>query len=103
MNRGPSDDRRCYKCDKVGHIARDCSKEMPHIRFFSCGEVGHKSPACPSKQGVAASSVGNAPSADAKGKGVASTSGRVFALTKGDAEATPEVVTSTTSLSLSEF
>ena len=65
--------------------------------------MGHKSPACPSKQGMAASSVGNAPSAAAKGKGVASTSGRVFALTKRDAEETPKVVTGITSFSLNSF
>ena len=65
--------------------------------------MGHKSPSCPPKQGVAASSVGNAPSVAAKGKGVATASGRVFALTKGDAEATLEVVTGTTSFSHSAF
>ena len=65
--------------------------------------MGHKSPSCPSKQGVAASSVGNGPSVDAKSKGIATMSGRVFALTKGDAETTPEVVTGTTYFSLSTF
>ena len=65
--------------------------------------MGHKSPACPSKKGAAASSVGNAPSAATKGKGVASTSRRVFALTNRDAEATPEVVIGTTSFSLNAF
>ena len=103
VNRGPYDDRRYFKCDKVGHISRDCGKEVPPIRCFSCGEMGHKSPSCPSKQGVAVSSVGNAPSAAAKGMGVTSTSGRVFAQTKGDAETTPEVVTGTTFFFLSMF
>ena len=90
-------ERRCYKCDAVGHIARDCGKEVPLIRCYSCGEKGHKSPQCPGKLGVAASSTGNTPSAAAKGKGLATTAGRVFTLTEKAAGATPEVLSGTTS------
>ena len=97
VNRDTSGERRCYKCDALGHIAKDCGKEVPGIRCYSCGERGHKAPQCPGKLGVAASSIGNAPSAAAMGKGVATTSGRVFILTQKAAEATPEVVSGTTS------
>ena len=96
-NRDTSGERRCFKCDAVGHISRDCGKEVPMIRCYSCGEKGHKAPQCPGKLGVAASSTGNAPSAAAKGKGVATTAGRVFTLTEKAAGATPEVVSGTTS------
>ena len=96
-NRDTSGERRCYKCDAVGHIARDCGKDAPVIRCYSCGERGHKAPQCPGKLGVAASSIGNAPSTAVKCKGVANTSGRVFTLTQKAAEATPKVVSGTTS------
>ena len=81
----------------MGHIARGCGKEDPLIRCYSCGERGHKAPQCPGKLGVAASSVGNAPYGAAKGKGVATTSGRVFTLTQKAVGATPKVVSGTTS------
>ena len=32
VNRDTSGERRCYKCDAVGHIAKDCGKEVPFIR-----------------------------------------------------------------------
>ena len=100
VNRASGNTRHCFKCDEPGHLARDCQgmKQEFSVRCFSCGELGHKSPQCHKKQSVATTSVGNAPSAANKGKGVATTSGRVFALTKKDVEATPEVVTGTISL-----
>ena len=82
----------------MGHIAKDCGKEAPIIRCYSCGERGHKAPQCPGKLGAAASSVRIAPSAATKGKGVANTSERVLTLTKKTAEATLEVVSGTTPL-----
>ena len=81
----------------MGHISIECGKEAPLIRCYSCGEKGHKAPQCSGKLGVTASSVGNASSAAAKGKGVATTAGRVFTLTDKAARATPEVVSGTTS------
>ena len=95
VNRSSGNTRRCFKCDETGHIAIDCqgSKQDFSVRCFTCGELGHKLPQCPKKHSVAVSFVGNAPSAANKGKGIATTSGRVFALSKKDAEAMPEVVT----------
>ena len=40
VNRGPSEGQRCYKCDKLGHIARYCRSDPSAIRCFSCGEIG---------------------------------------------------------------
>ena len=88
MNRNSGEGRRCYRCDEVGHIAKDCDshlKDRFSVKCYSCGERGHIAPYCPKKQNAAASFVGNAPTTLEKGKGVATTSGRVFTLTKKDA------------------
>ncbi|CAA7034088.1 unnamed protein product [Microthlaspi erraticum] len=55
----PSGDenKKCYTCGKMGHVARMCYRNRPagaSAKCFSCGEQGHYSNACPRKAGGAA-------------------------------------------------
>ena len=56
-NQGKREDRRCFECDKPGHIARNCRSKKPKSNTsdgvktcFNCGGKGHISPNCPSKK-----------------------------------------------------
>lgn len=44
-SRGPKkeDTRRCYECNRSGHIAANC----PSVKCFECGNKGHVARACP--------------------------------------------------------
>ena len=42
--------KKCWICDKVGHIALHC----PEATCFSCGQRGHMVRNCPKKQGARA-------------------------------------------------
>lgn len=47
--------RRCYRCNEVGHLVRDCHLPPPQdrryehdgIKCYNCQAPGHKSPQCP--------------------------------------------------------
>lgn len=38
---------RCYKCQKLGHFARNCEKKGGALKCFSCGKMGHIARLCP--------------------------------------------------------
>ena len=40
VNPPPKFNGKCYKCDKVGHMARDCRCSRNHV-CETCGKVGH--------------------------------------------------------------
>lgn len=48
-------DKKCFKCNKTGHLARSCKKELKtiekgQIRCFKCNKTGHIARACTEKQ-----------------------------------------------------
>jgi hypothetical protein len=44
-----NDNRKCYNCNKEGHISRDCRlRKVPTC--FGCGKVGHIKMMCPEKR-----------------------------------------------------
>jgi hypothetical protein len=42
------DTRKCYNCNEVGHISRDCKKEKKQqtAKCFNCGKPGHQMREC---------------------------------------------------------
>lgn len=42
-------DERCYRCNDVGHKSRDCNREKDQISCYNCKEVGHLVKDCPTK------------------------------------------------------
>lgn len=41
-------DKRCYKCDTVGHLAKDCPSDAEN-KCYTCNEPGHIARDCPIK------------------------------------------------------
>lgn len=44
-------ERKCYKCNKVGHMSKDCKTkgQSKTKKCYSCNKVGHFSSNCPTK------------------------------------------------------
>ena len=48
-NSAHNKEKTCFKCQKVGHIARNCRNENSgKFTCFKCGKPGHKAPECKS-------------------------------------------------------
>lgn len=45
-------EERCYRCNDVGHKSRDCTREKDQISCYNCKEVGHLVRDCPTKVDV---------------------------------------------------
>ncbi|KAH7843097.1 hypothetical protein Vadar_012545 [Vaccinium darrowii] len=100
-NRGGS--QRCFRCGAVGHLIRDCPQPDKGVTCYRCGQPGHIATYCDQQITTVVSSVGSAkntgigPSGSGQGGGRGSVgrpavNGRVFAMSRQDAQATPEVV-----------
>ncbi|XP_072979718.1 uncharacterized protein [Typha angustifolia] len=102
--------RVCFACGKRGHISRDCLRAR--VTCFQCGESGHirtqcpllgRAPATPTTPAISGAS--GASTAASRGRGGARSgppsrgrggrTGRVFAMTLRDAEASNDVATGT--------
>ena len=45
----PKQGGKCWRCDKVGHFAKECYRSRDH-KCGKCGRLGHFEICCPSKQ-----------------------------------------------------
>ncbi|XP_074267457.1 uncharacterized protein LOC141590795 [Silene latifolia] len=75
----PSKDKVCYSCQKTYHPGRDC-KGNP-LGCYNCKEQGHKAADCPKKD--------TTPTA----ANVPKPKGRIFVMSRAEAEAHPDVIT----------
>ena len=49
LSSDPKQGGKCWRCDKVGHFAKDCRRSRDH-KCGKCGHVGHFEVCCHSKQ-----------------------------------------------------
>lgn len=49
LSRDPKQGGKCWRCDKVGHFAKDCRRSPDH-KCGKCGHMGHFEVCCHSKQ-----------------------------------------------------
>ena len=98
MSRDSSGVRNCFRCGSVDHLVRDCPMKMQTFRCYNCNEMGHIASQCPKPKVNPASSAASV--SGGKGKGVATSTapGRVFAMTRQGADASPDVVSGTVSV-----
>lgn len=45
-------EERCYRCNDVGHKSRDCDRQKDEISCYNCKERGHLVRDCPTKVDV---------------------------------------------------
>ncbi|KAH7865535.1 hypothetical protein Vadar_007967 [Vaccinium darrowii] len=100
-NRG--ENQRCFQCGVADHLIRDCPQLDRRVICYKCGQPGHIATHCGQQAKTVVSSVGSAKntgvglSGSAQGGsrgsvGRPAVNGRVFAMSRQDAQATPEVV-----------
>ncbi|XP_058224986.1 uncharacterized protein LOC131334124 [Rhododendron vialii] len=93
---------QCYWCGSPDHCMRDCLELGKGFKCFRCGEIGHIATHCTKLQALGASSSGSVPagrgtnlggSVGRGGRAGGTTApGRVFAMTRQNVQATPNVV-----------
>ena len=49
LSRDPKQGGKCWRCDKVGHFAKECRRSRDH-KCGKCGHIGHFEVCCHSKQ-----------------------------------------------------
>ncbi|XP_058208197.1 uncharacterized protein LOC131321211 [Rhododendron vialii] len=96
---------QCYRCGSPDHRMRDCPESGKGFKCFRCGKMGHIATHCTKPQASGASSSGSVPAGRGmnvgrpvrRGGGAGGTiaPGRVFAMTRQNVQATPNVVTGT--------
>lgn len=42
-------EKRCYNCNKLGHVSANCPKDKEPRKCFKCGEIGHIASKCKKK------------------------------------------------------
>ncbi|KAG5554578.1 hypothetical protein RHGRI_012218 [Rhododendron griersonianum] len=87
--------RQCFSCGSTNHLKRDCPSALKSIKCYTCGEFGHMAAQCPRAPTPAASSVGSVQGGRGGGASGSMAPGRVFAITRQGAQASPGVVTGT--------
>ncbi|KAG5549121.1 hypothetical protein RHGRI_014480 [Rhododendron griersonianum] len=87
--------RQCFNCGSTDHLLRECTSGVKNFKCFACGEAGHMAAQCPRMQTPAASSVGSVQGGRGRGASGSTAPGRVFAVTRQRAQASPGVVTGT--------
>ncbi|KAG5531849.1 hypothetical protein RHGRI_026454 [Rhododendron griersonianum] len=87
--------RQCFSCGSTNHLKRDCPSALKSIKCYTCGEVGHMAAQCPRAPTPVASSVGSVQGGRGGGASGSTAPGRVFAITRQGAQASPGVVTGT--------
>ncbi|KAG5552780.1 hypothetical protein RHGRI_010769 [Rhododendron griersonianum] len=88
--------RQCFSCGSTNHLKRDCPSALKSIKCYTCGEVGHMAAQCPRAPTPVASSVGSVQGGRGGGASGSTAPGRVFAITRQGAQASPGVVTGRT-------
>ncbi|XP_058185904.1 uncharacterized protein LOC131303129 [Rhododendron vialii] len=92
---------KCYRCGSPDHRMRDCPESGKGFKCFRCGEMGHIATHCTKPQGSGASSIGSVPVGRGMnvgrpvgrggGTGGSTAPRRVFAMTRQNVQATPNV------------
>ncbi|XP_074283271.1 uncharacterized protein LOC141607825 [Silene latifolia] len=81
----------CYSCNEPIHPGLKCNGDP--IVCYSCNEPGHKSYDCPKKKAAGTSSTKTAAATTAKTGDATRRKGRIFLLSRAEAEANPDVIT----------
>lgn len=50
---------RCYSCGEIGHASSDCPSKDKGLKCFKCNEFGHVGSACPTKTVSETATIGN--------------------------------------------
>ncbi|KAH7842109.1 hypothetical protein Vadar_001570 [Vaccinium darrowii] len=90
---GSTTTNHCFNCGGANHMAKECPSAARGPKCFTCGEFGHRAVQCSRVPASAASSVGSVQGGRGGGAGGSSAPGRVYAITRQGAQASPNVVT----------